>query len=118
LWNPYNNTDPSTLVDAVVNYTLSNTSGSSTFGSGTQSVPVGAFGQSPAGTYYTLGTTSDCCSAPYTGTLFYTISWVNSYGISRTNRDIPDYSNSENYCSWAASLPVESGLPTFTLTLS
>ena len=121
IFNPYNDTDPSTLGDAVVNYTLQNNSGSSTFGSslpGGTNVAPGADGQFPHGTKVTLGTTSDCCTAPYTGILYYTFSWTNSLGVSRTARDYPDNDNEENYCSWAASLPIESGLPTFTLTLS
>jgi hypothetical protein len=120
LFNPYNDTDPSSLTDASVSYVLSNNSGASTFGSGTVNVAPGAFDQVPAGTYYTLGTTSDCCSVPYTGTLYYTISWTNSFGVVRSSQNIPDYppGGSDNYCDWASSLPVVDGLPTFTLSLS
>jgi hypothetical protein len=103
----------------VVTYTLTNNTGTSTFGSGTINVPAGAVDQSPIGTYVTLGTTSDCCADPYIGTLYYTFSWTNSQGISRPNRDEPNYSSTD-YCAWASLLPVEGSpsLPTFTLTLS
>jgi hypothetical protein len=119
LYNPFNDTDPSTLSAAIVNYTLVNNTGSSTFGSGTANVSPGADGQIPTGTKITLGTTSNCCEAPFTGVLYYAISWTTSTGAFHATQNYPDY-DFENYCEWAANLPVEGSpaLPTFTLTLS
>jgi hypothetical protein len=120
LFNPLNDTDPSTLPDAIVNYTLVNNTGSTTFGSGTANVPPGADGQIPTGTKITLGTTSNCCDiANVNGVLSYNIGYTSSNGAIRPTQQYPDY-ESTTYCAWAAGLPVEGSpaLPTFTLTLS
>ena len=118
--NPFNDTDPSTLPAAIVNYTLVNNTGSSTFGSGTQNVSPGPDGQFPAGNSVTLGTTSNCCDiGNINGVLYYSIGWTSSNGAIRPTLEYPDY-DYENYCDWAAGLPIEGipALPTFTLTLS
>jgi hypothetical protein len=120
LKNPFNDTDPASLPAAIANYTLNNNTGSSTFGSGTVNVPPGANGQIPAGTEIVLGTTSNCCDIGNVGgILSYDIGWTSSNGAIRPSQQRPDY-NYENYCDWAAGLPIEGSpaLPTFTLSLS
>jgi hypothetical protein len=100
------------LPDAVVTFTfISDGTGYSTFGTGTENVPAGPY--TGGSTTETMGFTKVCCDAPNENN-YYTISWVNSLGISRGPVNIP----STDYCDWAAGLDVVGGYATYTLTLS